>query len=514
MDKSRPLSYPIPGIEENLAERERKIVAFEDPGKFKDMEIEEFRRQAHGLVDWMAEYLAGVGDYPVRAQVQPGEIAGRLPAAAPQQGEAMEAILEDFQEIVLPGMTHWQHPSFFAYFPANASPPSVLAEMLTATLAAQCMLWQTSPAATEMETRVLDWLRDLLGLPEGLQGVIQPTASDATLAALLVAREQATGWRANEAGLAALGAEGLRLALYVSEEAHSSVEKGARIAGYGHDAVRKIACDDRFALQPEALAAAIAADRAAGITPACVVATLGTTGTGGVDPLQAIGEICRREGIYLHVDAAWAGSALVLPEQRWMIEGVEAADSFVMNPHKWLLTNFDCTAHWVRDAEALQRTFAINPAYLTSAETGRVIDYRDWGVPLGRRFRALKLWFVLRSYGAENLRALIADHIRWTEELAEKVEAHPDFEVTSAPALALFSFRYHPRGLDDETALDALNERLVAALNDSGRLYLTQNRVRGRYALRFSVGARNTTRDHVVAAWKVIRAEAERLATA
>lgn len=481
---------------------------------FEDMEIEEFRRQAHAFADWMADYLAGVEAYPVRAQVAPGEIAAKLPAAAPERGEPMEAIFKDFQDLVLPGMTHWQHPGFFAYFPANASPPSVLAEMLTATLAAQCMLWQTSPAATEMETRVLDWLRQLLGLPEGLQGVIQHTASDATLAALLVAREKATGWRANEAGLAELGAEGLRLAVYVSEEAHSSIEKGAKIAGYGRAAVRKIACDDAFAMRPDALAAAIAADRATGITPACVVATLGSTGTGGVDPLPPIGALCRREGIYLHVDAAWAGSALILPEQRWMIEGIEAADSLAMNPHKWLLTNFDCTAHWVRHAEALQRTFTINPSYLTSSETGEVIDYRDWGVPLGRRFRALKLWFVLRAYGAEGLRAMIADHIAWTAELAAEVQAHPDFEITSPPALALFSFRYRPRGLDDEARLDALNEALLTRLNDSGKLYLTQNRVRGRYAIRFSVGARTTTRDHVMMAWTVIQETAAGLSGA
>ncbi len=479
---------------------------------FEDTKSEDFRREAHALVDWMADYLDRVGDFPVRAQVEPGAVAARLQTAAPEQGEPLDAIFRDFQEIVLPGMTHWQHPSFFAYFPANASPPSVLAEMLTATLAAQCMLWQTSPAATEMETRVLDWLRQMLGLPEDLQGVIQHTASDATLAALLVARERASGWRANEAGLAALGAEGLRLAVYVSEEAHSSVEKGAKIAGYGKAALRQIPTDEAFALRPEALAEAIAADRASGITPACVVATLGTTGAGGVDPLAAVGEICRRENIFLHVDAAWAGSALVLPEQRWMLEGIEAADSFTMNPHKWLLTNFDCTAHWVRDAEALQRTFAVNPAYLTSAETGRVIDYRDWGVPLGRRFRALKLWFVLRAYGVGNLRAMIADHILWTEELAAEVEAHPDFEITSPPSLALFSFRYHPRGLEGEAELDALNERLVTALNDSGKLYLTQNSVRGRYALRFSVGARTTTREHVMAAWAVIQETAATLA--
>jgi aromatic-L-amino-acid decarboxylase len=339
--------------------------------------------------------------------------------------------------------------------------------------------------------------------------VIQPTASDATLAALLVARERALSWRGNEAGLLELGGADLRLAVYVSQEAHSSVEKGATIAGYGRSAVRKIVADANFALRPADLARAIAADRAAGITPACVVATLGTTGTGGVDPLPAIGEICRSEDIFLHVDAAWAGSALALPEHRWMIEGVEAADSFTMNPHKWLLTNFDCTAHWVRDAEALQRTFTIKPAYLTSRETGQVIDYRDWGVPLGRRFRALKLWFVLRSYGVEELQVMIADHIRWAAELAAEIEAHPDFEITSPPALALFSFRYHPGSVDDEARLAALNQGLLARLNDSGKLYLTQNMVRGKLALRFSVGSRTTTRDHVRAAWNVIRETAQ-----
>ncbi len=484
---------------------------------FEDMKTEDFRREAHALVDWMADYLAGVGDHAVRAQVSPGAIADQLPPAPPQTGEPMAAILQDFKSIVLPGVTHWQHPSFFAYFPANASPPSILAEMLTATLAAQCMLWQTSPAATEMETRVLDWLRQLLGLPDGLAGVIQSTASDATLVALLMARERVTDGLANEVGLTALGADGVRLSVYVSEEAHSSIEKGAKIAGYGSAAVRKITTDDRFAMRPEALADAIAADRAAGITPACVVATLGTTGTGGIDPLLAIGQICRRENLFLHVDAAWAGSALVLPDQRWMIEGVDAVDSIAMNPHKWLLTNFDCTAHWVRDPAALQRTFAINPAYLTSAETGDVIDYRDWGVPLGRRFRALKLWFVLRYYGAEGLKAMIADHIAWTEELAEAVAAHPDFEITSARSLALFSFRYKPRLFADqsdedaEVRLDALNERLLQKLNDSGALYVTQNMVRGRYAIRFSVGARATTRDHVMRAWDVIQTTAKSL---
>ncbi|HEX5079095.1 MAG TPA: pyridoxal-dependent decarboxylase [Geminicoccaceae bacterium] len=469
------------------------------------MELEEFRREAHRLVDWMADYLAQIERYPVRAQVRPGEIAARLPAVPPSAAEPFADIFADFERIVLPGMTHWQHPSFFAYFPANASPPSLLAEMLTATLAAQCMLWQTSPAATEMETRVLDWLRRMIGLPEGFTGVIQDTASSATLCAILCARERATGWRASAEGLSACPP----LAFYCSEEAHSSVEKGVGIAGLGRSRLRPIATDEGFAMRPDLLAAAVRDDRAQGLVPAGVVATLGTTGVGAADPLREIAGICRAENLYLHVDAAWAGSALLLEEQRWMIDGVEQADSFVLNPHKWLLTNFDCSAHFVRQPEELVRTLSILPHYLASRETD-VIDYRDWGVPLGRRFRALKLWFVIRSYGVDRLKAMLRAHIAWTADLAAQIDATPDFELTTPANLALLTFRYRPPGLD-EAALDALNEHLLHALNDSGRLYLTQTRVRGRYVIRFAIGQRSTTRDHVQAAWRLIQETARAL---
>ena len=464
------------------------------------MELDEFRRHGHALVDGMTDYLANVGRHPVRAQVRPGEIAAQLPAAPPARGEPFERILADFEHILLPGMTHWQHPSFFAYFPANSSPPSVLAEMLTATLGAQCMLWQTSPAATELETRALDWLRQMIGLPEGFAGVIQDSASSATLCAILVARERATDWQAGEDGLGACPP----LAFYASEEAHSSAEKAIRIAGLGRHSLRLIPTDGDFAMRPEALAAAISADRAEGRVPAGVVATLGTTGVGASDPLRPIGEICRQHGLYLHVDAAWAGSALLLDEQRSLIDGAEHVDSFVFNPHKWLLTNFDCSAHFVRDPSALVRTLSVLPAYLQSRETGEVIDYRDWGVPLGRRFRALKLWFVLRSYGVERLQAMLRNHIAWTAELGERIAAEPEFELVTPPTLALLTFRYRPRALDDETALDRLNERLLHALNDDGRLYLTQTRVRGRYVIRFAIGQLYTTREHVQHAWGVI----------
>jgi aromatic-L-amino-acid decarboxylase len=470
------------------------------------MEIDAFRREAHRLVDWMADYLSEVERYPVRAQVKPGEIAAMLPASPPQAAEPFAAIMADFERIVVPGMTHWQHPSFFAYFPANASPPAVLAEMLTATLAAQCMLWQTSPAATEMETRVLDWLRQMIGLPEGFTGVIQDTASSATLCAILTARERATAWRANAEGLSTCPP----LAFYCSEEAHSSVEKAVGIAGLGRSRLRLIPTDASFGMRPDLLAATIRDDRAQGLVPAAAVATLGTTGVGAIDPLRAIAAICRAERLYLHVDAAWAGSALLLEEQRWMIEAVEQADSFVFNPHKWLLTNFDCTAHFVRAPDELIRTLSILPHYLTSREADAVIDYRDWGVPLGRRFRALKLWFVIRAYGVEHLQAMLRDHIALAQDLASRIEAAPDFELTTPANLALLTFRYRPPGVD-EAALDGLNERLLHALNDSGRLYLTQTRVRGRYVIRFAIGQRTTTRRHVKQAWQLIQQTAREL---
>ena len=471
------------------------------------MNTSEFRRHAHAFVDWMAGYLDQVETYPVRAQVKPGEIAARLPASPPERGESMDQIFADFQSVLVPGITHWQHPSFFAYFPANSSPPSMLAEMLTATLGAQCMLWQTSPAATELETRVLDWLRQMIGLPEGFTGVIQDSASSAILCAILTAREKATGWRVNEQGVGA----GERLTVYCSTETHSATEKDVKIAGLGRGNLRKIAVDDRFAMRPDLLEAEIVKDVAAGARPICVVATLGTTGVGAVDPLRSIGEVCRRHGVWLHVDAAWAGSALVLPEHRSLLDGIELVDSFVFNPHKWMFTNFDCSAHFVRDPDALVRTLEILPAFLRTRERGHVIDYRDWSVPLGRRFRALKLWFVIRSYGVEELRQMIAAHIDLAREAAGWIESAEDFELMAPRSLALINFRYHPKGVGDPATLDRLNERLLEALNDSGQLYVTQNRVRGAYAIRLSIGQTQTKRRHVEAAWQRIQETARGL---
>ncbi|HYB42423.1 MAG TPA: pyridoxal-dependent decarboxylase [Candidatus Methylomirabilis sp.] len=472
------------------------------------MRNEEFRRHAHAFVDWMADYLQRVESFPVRAQVKPGEIAARLAVSPPETGEPMERIFAEFESTLLPGITHWQHPSFFAYFPANSSPPSLLAEMLTATLGAQCMLWQTSPAATELETRVLDWLRQMIGLPEGFTGVIQDSASSAILCAILTARERATGWRVNQEGVSA----GERLTVYCSAEAHSATEKDVAIAGLGRRNLRKIPVDGEFAMRPDALEAAICDDEAAGARPICVVATLGTTGVGATDPLRPIGEICRRHGVWLHVDAAWAGSALVLPQHRGLLDGIDLVDSFVFNPHKWLFTNFDCSAHFVRDPGALVRTLEILPEFLRTRERSQVIDYRDWSVPLGRRFRALKLWFVIRSYGVAEIRRMIAAHIDWTAELEQWIAAADDFELMAPRRLALVNFRYRPMSAGDPAALDRLNERLLERLNDSGELYLTQNRVRGAFAIRFSVGQTTTARRHVEAAWRKIEETARALA--
>ncbi len=370
------------------------------------MKSDDFRRVGYQFVDWIADYFENVEKYPIVARVEPGDIKKMIPAVPPARGEAMEGIFRDFERTIMPGITHWQHPGWFAYFPANNSPASVLGELLTAGLGAQGMVWQTSPAAAELEEVVLDWLRQMIGLPSGFSGVIQDTASTATLCALLSAREKATGFEGNESGL------GQPLVVYASEEAHSSVDKGVRIAGFGRKNLRRIPTDDRFALIPEKLDEAIVRDREAGLVPACVVATVGTTSSGAVDPLKEIGGICRAHGLWLHVDAAWAGTAALLPEKRWILAGAELADSLVFNPHKWMLTNFDCSAYFVRDPGTLIRTFEIHPEYLRTGVDAKVKNYRDWGIQLGRRFRALKLWFVVRSYGVEGLQAMVREHIR------------------------------------------------------------------------------------------------------
>ena len=473
------------------------------------MTPEQFRQHGHALVDRIARYMREVETCPVSSRAAPGSIRRRLPARAPETGEPFADLLADIDRVILPGITHWQSPNFYGYFPANASGPAILGDLLAAGLGVQGMLWATSPACTELETHMLDWLVDLLGLPDGFRsttaggGVLQDTASSSALVALLAARERATAGASNEHGVGA--AEVGRLCVYTSRHAHSSIEKGVRVAGLGRRNLRLVATDATHALRADALAAAIAADRAAGATPILVAATIGTTSTGAVDPVRAIGAICRREKLWLHVDAAHAGSATLCPEHRHLLDGVELADSYCFNPHKWLLTNFDCSCFWVADRAALVGALAILPEYLRNraSETGEVIDYRDWQIPLGRRFRALKLWFVIRHYGAAGLRAHIRHCVALTDWLAARIEADAVFELAAPPAPGLVCLR-HPAG-------DAFNRRLLDRLNESGALFLTHTELDGRLVLRIAVGAPATRREHVEAAWARIRRTARDL---
>ncbi len=468
------------------------------------MDSDEFKRYGYRFVDWLAEYMDGVEKYPVHQPVEPGDIKDNLPENAPLKGEPLEDVFQDFQEIILPGITHWQHPFWFAYFPANNSPPSVLAEFLTAGLGAQCMIWKTSPAAEELEEVTLEWLRKMIGLPEGMAGVIQDTASTATLVALVTAREKATSFQTNDKGFTET------LIVYTSEEAHSSVAKGAKIAGYGRENIRLIPADDKFAMIPEELDRAIREDKEKGLKPACVCATVGTTSSTGVDPLDRIGPVCQEHDVWLHVDAAFAGTAAILPEKRWIMNGVEYVDSFVFNPHKWMLTNFDCSAYFVKDPDVLQRTFDIHPEYLKTGVDAVVHNYRDWGIQLGRRFRALKLWFVLRYYGVEGLQAMVREHIRLADLLKGWIEKDDRFELMAPVDFSLVCFRFND-GDRSEEELNALNKKLLECINSTGKTLLTQTTLKGKYVIRVSIGQRTTQERHVRELWELIIAETKEI---
>jgi aromatic-L-amino-acid/L-tryptophan decarboxylase len=471
------------------------------------MNSDEFRQHAHQLVDWMADYLEHVSELPVTPVFTPGELIQRLPTLAPEQGETFDRLFADFKSIIVPGMTHWNHPGWFAYFPGNNSPPSILAEMLTATLGAQCMSWATSPAATELEQVTMDWVRQMLGLPGEFVGVIQDTASTATLVALLSARERASAYQSGQRGMA----DAARLTVYTSAEAHSSVMKGVRLAGYGLDQLRLIPVDAAYGMRPDALNEAVTADLAAGFHPACVVATVGTTSSTAIDPLPDVIEVCQRHGIWLHVDAAYAGTAAIVPELRPLFDGMDQADSLVLNPHKWMLVNFDCSAYYVRDQEALLRTFRITPEYLRTSQDEQVVNYRDWGIQLGRRFRALKLWFVLRSYGVEGLRAVVRTHVALARELADWIQGDPEFELMAPVPFGLICFRFTPTGVTEEVLINALNRELLSRVNASRKVHLTHTELGGRFVIRLVVGQRQTDRSHVEEAWSLIRQQAEAL---
>jgi aromatic-L-amino-acid decarboxylase len=457
------------------------------------MDWDDFAAWGRRISDWSAQYHKTLADRPVRAQTKVGDTARLLPAAPPERAEDMEEIFADFERIVMPGMTHWQHPRFFAYFPANAAPPSMLAEFLATTLAAQCMLWQTSPAATELEGVMIDWMRQAMDLPEGYTGVIQDSASSATLSAVLTMRERAIGYSGNREGLSGKGA----LRIYVSEEAHSSIDRAIWVAGIGQENLVKLPTrGTRHAMDADALRAAIAADRAAGHRPAGLIAITGGTGIGACDDLRPILEIARAEGLYTHLDAAWAGAAMICPEIRadlWA--GVEGYHSIVFNPHKWLGAQFDCSIQFLADADAQRNTLKIEPEYLRTSGSA-VTNYSELTIPLGRRFRALKLWFLIRSYGLEGLRARIRNHIAWAGEICEAIRAMEGFAIVTEPALSLFTFRC--------PGDDAMQQRLVDALNDDGRIYLTQGAYRGRRTIRFQVGQFDTTREEVLLAAEVI----------
>ncbi len=469
------------------------------------MTPEEFRRHGHAVVDWIADYYGRIESYPVLSRAQPGQIRASLPANPPAQGESFPAILADMEKLILPGITHWQSPNFYAYFPSNASGPAILGDLLSSGLGVQGMLWATSPACTELETHVLDWLVHMLGLPQKFLstssggGVIQDTASSASLCALLAARERVTNFASNQRGC-----DG-RLVAYTSSQAHSSLEKGAQIAGIGRDNLRLLAVDENFAMRPEALARQIEEDRRAGLVPFFVCATVGTTSSNAMDPVTEIARICGEHKLWLHVDAAMSGTAALCPEFRPPHAGIESADSYCFNPHKWMFTNFDCDCFYVADRKALIQTLSVLPEYLRNqaTATGAVIDYRDWQIPLGRRFRALKLWFVIRHYGVEGLQHHIRQHVAWAQQFADWVRKNERFELAAPAPLNLVCFRH--RGGDE------INQSLMDRLNRSGDLYLTHTRLDNRLTLRLCVGQTNTTEQHVETAWKRIQEEAVKL---
>jgi aromatic-L-amino-acid/L-tryptophan decarboxylase len=469
------------------------------------MTPDEFRRHGHAVVDWIADYYSHIESFPVLSRVEPGRVRASLPPAPPTKGESVETMLRDVEKFILPGITHWQSPNFYAYFPSNASGPAILGDLLSSGLGVQGMLWATSPACTELETHVLDWLVDMLGLPQKFLssdtggGVIQDTASSASLCALLAARERATNFVSNRRGCNG------KLVAYTSTQAHSSIEKAAQIAGIGRDNLRLIPVDENFAMQSDALTRQIIDDRRAGLVPCFVCATVGTTSSNAIDPVLEIGRICRENNLWLHVDAAMCGTAALCPEFRHIQNGLEFADSYCFNPHKWMFTNFDCDCFYVADRKALIQTFSILPEFLRNraTESGAVIDYRDWQIPLGRRFRALKLWFVIRHYGVEGLRHHVREHVRLARQFAEWVRSHESIELAAPVPLNLVCFR-HKGG-------DEANQALMDRLNRSGDLYLTHTRLNDRLTLRLCIGQTNTQARHVERAWKRIREEAENL---
>lgn len=458
---------------------------------------DEFRHRGHQLIDWIAEYRTRVHARPVMARTSPGDVRGRVPDSPPDAPESFDAILADLETVVIPGLSHWTHPKFFGYFPCNGDLSSVLGDLASSGLGVLGLAWQSSPALTELEEAATNWLRQMLGLSGAWSGVIQDTASTSTLVALLCARERATNYSLARGGLQA---EPAPLVVYTSAHSHSSVEKAALLAGIGRDNVRQIALDDAWAMRPDALEQAIEADRAAGRLPCAVVATTGTTTSTAIDPIEAVAAVARRHGLWFHVDAAMAGSAMILPECRWMWHGVEGADSIVVNPHKWLGVTFDCSVYYVRKPDELIRVMSTNPSYLQTSADAVVRNYRDWGLPLGRRFRALKLWFLIREQGVAGLQARLRRDLNHAQWLSQSIRSTPGWRVLNPVVLQTLCVRHEPAGLSDD-ALDRHTLAWCDRVNRSGRAYLTPALLDGRWMVRISIGALGTDRHHVESLW-------------
>ena len=474
----------------------------EGPAALGDMDPETFHRSAIGIADWIRHYLNAPEEHPVLARVAPGEVTAALPMAAPERGEPMSRILDDFQRILVPALTHWNHPGFLAYFATSGSGPGVLAEFLTAALNQQAMLWRTSPAATELEEVTLGWLRRLLGLPGSFEGVLYDGGSASNLHALMAAREAAVP-QIRARGLAHR-AELPPLRVYCSEQAHSSIDKAVIVLGMGHQALRKIPVDDEYRLRPDLLKTAMAEDRAAGYLPVAVVATVGTTGTGSVDPVDVIADICQTMGVWLHVDASYAGPAAMVQEHAWIFEGVSEADSLVVNPHKWLFTPLDISAFYTRHMDVLRRALALTPEYLETSDVDSVRNLMDTGISLGRRFRALKLWMVLRYFGAQGIRARLTEHLRLARLFTAWVDGDSDFERLAPTTLSVVCFRAAPAGVHPDR-LEHLNAAILDRVNASGEVFLSHTRLRGRFSLRLAIGQIRTTEVHITRAWKLLR---------
>jgi aromatic-L-amino-acid decarboxylase len=471
-----------------------------------DLDTETFLVQAHRAMDWIARYLTGAEAYPVLTRMRPGELTAALPPAPPEKAEPLSQILDDVLQQIVPGLTHWNHPGFFAYFANSSTAPAILAEALAAALNANAMLWKTAPAATELEIVALDWLRQLLGLPAGLFGVIQDTASTATLLALMAAREAVPGLEVRRQGLRGQA----RLRMYASEHAHSSVEKAGIVLGIGQEGFRTIPVDERYRMDVEALSRAVAEDRASGWLPFAVTATVGTTSTTSIDPVADVAEVCRREGLWLHVDAAYAGCAAVVPELRHILDGCQHADSFVANPHKWLFVPVDLSVLYTRRPDVLRSALSLVPEYLRTPEEAVAPNLMDYGVALGRRFRALKLWMVLRAFGSSGIAARIREHVRLAQLFRSWVAEEPVFELAAPSPLSVVCFRVRVPGQPPEEA-DRRNEALMNAVNATGEIYLSHTKLEGRITLRLAVGNIRTEERHVRRAWELLREQAAAL---